>query len=109
MDRRATLLRLTAELSGAGAGADWERLSIAARLLGPQLSTLAAEGPWSAAERSALALLRAAHTEAMAACEQALGLLATRLDEMRANKDGWIAYALDAGPDARTEADPHTA
>jgi hypothetical protein len=109
MDRRATLLRLTAELSSAGATADWERLGIAARLLGPQLSTLAAEGPWSAAERSALALLRAAHTEAMAACELALGALAARLDEMRANKDGWIAYALDAGLEAQTEPATHTA
>ena len=94
MDRRATLLRLTAEFSGAGAAADWERLGTAARLLGAQLSTLAAQGPWSSAERSALALLRAAHAEAMAACAQALDALGARLDEMRSNKDGWIAYAL---------------
>jgi hypothetical protein len=105
MDRRATLLRLTAGFSVAGAGADWERLGTAARLLGPQLATLAAQGPWSAAERSALALLRAAHGEAMAACEQALNALGERLDEMRANKAGWVAYALHAD----TETDNETA
>jgi hypothetical protein len=105
MDRRDVLLRLTADLSSAGAAADWERLGTAARLLAPQLATLAAQGPWSAAERSVLALLRAAHAEAMAACEQALYALGARLDEMRANKAGWIAYALHAD----TETDEETA
>jgi hypothetical protein len=103
MDRRDALLRLTADISAAGAAADWERLGTAARLLGPQLATLAAQGPWSAAERSALALLRAAHGEAMAGCADALRALGARLDEMRANKDGWIAYALGADPETETE------
>jgi hypothetical protein len=103
MDRRDALLRLTAEFSTAGAAADWERLGTAARLLGPQLATLAAEGPWSAAERSVLALLRAAHAEAMAACEAALRALGERLEEMGANKAGWIAYALDAETETDTE------
>jgi hypothetical protein len=103
MDRRDALLRLTAEFATAGAAADWERLGTAARLLGPQLDTLAAQGPWSAAERSALALLRAAHAESMAACEQALGALGARLEEMRTNKDGWIAYALDADTETAAE------
>jgi hypothetical protein len=99
------LLRLTADWSSAGAAADWERLGTAARLLGPQLAALAAQGPWSAAERSALALLRAAHAEAMAACEQALHALGARLDEMGTNKAGWLAYALHAD----TETETHTA
>lgn len=99
MDRHAALLRLTAELSSAGAGGDWERLGTAVRLLGPQLSGLAAQGPWSVAERAALALLRAAHEQAMAACDQEIGALGARLDEMRSNKAGWIAYALDADTD----------
>jgi hypothetical protein len=103
MDRRDALLRLTADFASAGAAADWERLGTAARLLGPQLATLAAQGPWSAAERGALALLRAAHAEAMAAGEQALHALGDRLDEMRANKDGWIAYALHADTDTETQ------
>jgi hypothetical protein len=105
MDRRDVLLRLTADWSSAGAGADWERLGTAARLLGPQLAALAAQGPWSAAERSALALLRAAHAEAMAACNQALHALGGRLEEMRANKAGWVAYALHTDTDTET----HTA
>jgi hypothetical protein len=89
-------VRLGAARPAAAAGADWERLDPAVRLLGPQLEQLAAQGPWSAAERDAQVLLRAAHAQAMAACAQALGQLGERLDAMGANKAGWIAYALDA-------------
>jgi hypothetical protein len=96
MDRCAALVRLAADVSAAAAAADWERLDPAVRLLGPQLEKLAAQGPWSAPERHALVLLRAAHEQAMAACAQALGQLGERLEEMSANKAGWIAYALDA-------------
>jgi hypothetical protein len=96
MDRRATILRLTADFSSAGAASDWDRLDTAARLLGGQLAALAAQGPWSEHERSALALLRAAHAQAMAACEHAAEALGARLDGMRSDKAGWLAYALDS-------------
>ncbi|MET0981032.1 MAG: hypothetical protein ABWY02_02960 [Telluria sp.] len=96
MDRHTRLLRLAADLRAAAAAADWEQLDTAARLLGPQLSGMAAQGPWSAAERSAVALLRSAHQQAFDACAQASEALGARLDEMRSNKDGWIAYTLDS-------------
>lgn len=94
MDRQATLRGIGAELAAAGAARDWARLDAAARALAPQLAALAASGPWSAAEGAALAQLRAGHDQAAAACAGAVEALATRLEEMRTNKEGWIAYAL---------------
>jgi hypothetical protein len=85
---------LAAAFDDARATRDWERLGALAKTLAPQLSALAARGPWSAAELAALARLRAAHDRAAAACAQALEQLGQRLAEMRDNKDGWIAYAL---------------
>lgn len=94
MDRSAAIGRITARLQDAGARADWDLLERAVAELGPQLRQLAARGPWSAPERAALARLRGAHDGAAAACAQALDELAARLDEMRDNKEGWMAYAL---------------
>lgn len=94
MDRQATLRRIGAELAAAGAARDWTRLDAATRALAPQLSALAASGPWNAGERAALAQLRAGHDEAAAACADALEALRSRLEEMRTNKEGWIAYAV---------------
>ena len=94
MARTAAIGMLAAALADAGAARDWERLGALAKALAPQLSALAARGPWTAAERAALTRLRAAHDGAAAACAAALEELGQRLAEMRNNKDGWIAYAL---------------
>jgi hypothetical protein len=104
MDRQAALRRLGAELSAAAAARDWTRLDAAVRTLAPQLAALSAAGPWSAAERAALARLRDGHDAAAAACAGAAQALGSRLDEMRNNKEGWIAYAL--GGDSRTGLEP---
>lgn len=97
MDRQAALHAIGAELAAAGAARDWTRLDAAARALAPQLAALAESGPWSAAERAALAQLRASHGQAAAACAGAVQALGSRLEEMRTNKEGWIAYALGGG------------
>jgi hypothetical protein len=96
MDRSATILKIGAGFVSASAASDWDGLEIAARTLGPQLAALAAHGPWSGAERNALAQLRAAHEHAERACAHAHDALAARLDQMRSNKAGWLAYALDS-------------
>jgi hypothetical protein len=98
MARRDAILRLAAGLRDACAAHDWDRLGAATRALALQLSTLGAAGPWSDAERTALAQLREAHDQAALACGTALVALERRLDEMRANKEGWIAYALASEP-----------
>jgi hypothetical protein len=88
---------LSTQLTNAVAGRDWHGVAACARALPAALRELAAQGPLRPAERQALAQLRAAHDEAQAACTHAVRELGPRLDEMRRNKQGWIAYALEAG------------
>lgn len=94
MPRTAEIGRLAAALAEAGAARDWERLGTLAHGLAPQLAALQARGPWTRAELTALASLRASHDGAAAACSEALTSVGARLAEMRNNKDGWTAYAL---------------
>jgi hypothetical protein len=96
MDRRHAIAALAATFASASAAHDWERLGAAAGTLAQQLAALAAHGPWSTAERSALAQLRAAHACAALTCAAEQQALALRLAEMQANKAGWIAYTLDS-------------
>ena len=103
MDRSGIIDRLgqqlDARLHEAGARGDWTLLEPSVRELAPQLKALAARGPWNGAERAALARLRAVHVRAAGACDQAAAALAARLDEMRSNKEGWMAYALAGDTD----------
>jgi Mlc titration factor MtfA (ptsG expression regulator) len=64
------------------------------RTLAPQLDALAANGQLSGAERAALLRLREAHDHAAEAVAAAAQALNKRMDDMRANKEGWIAYAM---------------
>ena len=100
MDRSRAIDRLAKLLADAGASADWELLARATRELGPQLQALAAGKPWSDAERAALARLRGAHDGAASQVATAAGELQARLDDMRVNKEGWMAYALAGEPDS---------
>lgn len=94
MDRQAQLKQLGDAMQAAAARADWTRLGEQARDLAPALHLLAARGPWSAAERNALQHLRSQHDAAAASAGHAARALGARLEELRANKDGWIAYAM---------------
>jgi hypothetical protein len=94
MDRTAAIERLTVRLRDASARADWDLLGRAVRELGPQVQALAARGAWSAAERAALAGLRAAHDGAARASAETAAQLEAQLDELNDNKEGWMAYAL---------------
>jgi len=92
--RQAQLLRMADALRAAAHQADWERLGEHARALAPQLRALAARGPWNPAERAALQRLRGAHDDAARAAAAAADALAVRLEALRNNKDGWLAYAM---------------
>ena len=81
-------------LQDAAARADWDRVGEQARALLPALRALAAQGPWTAGERAALERVRAQHDAAAHQVAAAARALEPRLEEMRANKDGWIAYAM---------------
>jgi len=94
MDRSPAIGRLGAQLDAAASSADWDVLERAVRELARQLQVLAVKGPWSAAERVALRRLRASHERAAQAGAVAAAGLQARMDEMRDNKEGWMAYAL---------------
>jgi hypothetical protein len=106
MDRTRAIERLAGVLQDAGARADWELLGRAVRELGPQLQALAGAKPWSPAERSALASLRGAHEGAAAAVAAASAQLQARLDDLAANKEGWMAYALAGEPEETGSTQP---
>lgn len=92
--RRARLLAMGDALQAAASGADWDRLAALATALMPALRALAAHGPWNAAERAALQRLRSLHDEAAAGVAAQVNDIGARLDTLRANKDGWLAYAM---------------
>ena len=100
MDRTRAIDGLARVLLDAGERSDWELLGCAVRELGPQLRQLAAGTPWSSAERAALARLRTAHDGVATAVASAGAQLQAQLSEMRANKEGWMAYALAGEPDS---------
>lgn len=99
MDRTRAIDRLAGPLQDAGARADWELLGRAVRELGPQLQQLAAAGAWNGPELAALARLRGAHDAAAQAVATASVQLHAHMDDMLANKEGWMAYALAVEPE----------
>jgi uncharacterized protein Yka (UPF0111/DUF47 family) len=102
MDKSPALLRIAESLRGAADGAAWEQLAQMTRALAPQLEALAARGPLTPAERAALQRLREAHDHAAEAVDAAARALKTRMDDMQANKDGWIAYAMHHATETAT-------
>jgi len=102
MDKSAALLRIAESFRGAADGAAWEQLAQMTRALAPQLEVLAARGPLTPAERAALQRLREAHDHAAEAVDAAARALKTRMDDMQANKDGWIAYAMHHATETAT-------
>jgi len=98
MDRSSAVDGLTSVLADAAGRADWDRLGSAVRELAPTLQALAAAGPWNGAERAALLRLHNTHATAARAVAAAAAGLQARIDDMLANKEGWIAYALADEP-----------
>ncbi|MGI4845363.1 MAG: hypothetical protein ACRYF7_18795 [Janthinobacterium lividum] len=94
MDRSRAIDGLGQVLRDAGVRADWQLLGRAAAELAPRLQGLAAGRPWSETERAALMRLRDAHAAAARALAAASAQLQQRMDDMLANKEGWMAYAL---------------
>ncbi|WP_229260517.1 hypothetical protein [Duganella alba] len=96
MDRHRTLLQLTQKMSAAIAAADWQALTAINTLLATALPQMAAQGKWNSAEWAALAALRQMHEEAVKRCNLATDELAQKLQQMQANQEGWLAYALES-------------
>lgn len=96
MDRQRTLLQMAQKMSAAIASQDWKTLAAINTLMSSTLPQMAAQGAWSGNEWAALSALRLLHEEAVRACDAATEDLGRRLYEMQANKEGWLAYALDS-------------
>jgi hypothetical protein len=96
MDRQATLLQMARKMSAAIAAEDWKLLAAMNTLMAATLPQMAAQGAWSGVERAALSALHQVHREAVGHCDLAAEDLGRRLNEMQANKEGWLAYALDS-------------
>ena len=93
MDRSSQISQYALQLTRMSADGDWRAL----RKLDSEIATLLqrfARVTLSENERRALGELRRAHDEAFARCEQSATALKARLADMRANRDGWIAYAI---------------
>ncbi|MCE3261694.1 MAG: hypothetical protein K0R43_773 [Pseudoduganella sp.] len=101
MDRHRTLLHLAQQLSAATAASDWQALAAINTLMASTLPQLAAQGPWSAAERAALSALRELHRAAVATVDSATAGMSQHVHDLTNNREGWLAYALDSG-DAAT-------
>lgn len=95
MDRQRTLLQLTQKLSAAIAAQDWKTQAALNTLMVNSLPKLAAQGPWSGAERAALTTLQQMHQEAVRRCQLATDEMAQKLQQLQANREGWVAYALE--------------
>jgi len=95
MDRQTTLLQLAQRLSAATASADWKALAAIDTLLGSALPKMAAQGKWTPAERAALEALRELHRAALARVSDATAELDKHLYDMKNNREGYMAYALD--------------
>jgi len=102
MDRHRTLLQMTQKMSAAIASQDWKMLAAINTLMATTLPQMAAQGPWSSAEWAALSALRQMHNEAVKRCNQATEDLGRRLSEMQANREGWLAYAMESEQAAAT-------
>jgi hypothetical protein len=82
------------KMSAAVAAEDWNMLAAMNTLMTTTLPQMAAHGPWNAGERAALSALRQIHDEAVKRCDRAAEDLGRRMNEMQANQEGWLAYAL---------------
>ena len=95
MARQQQLLRLAQEVAAAAAAADWKALAALNHQMASALPAMAAQGPWTVAERAALAALRRQHGEAVQKVGAASSELGKQLQQMNTQKEGWLAYALD--------------
>lgn len=94
MDRRSQLEQMTLQLSRLSADGDWGALAQFDRELAAQLQLLSKRQQWTQEERMALDRLRRAHDAARERCEREFARVDTQLSQMRAHKEGWMAYAM---------------
>lgn len=93
MDRENLIRTLTRRLAWAAQERDWNKLAQVENRLNAELPPLKGQEDWTPAERHALEDLRLAHCKARECCSTELAMLQKLMSEMRANRDGLLAYA----------------
>ncbi|CDG82559.1 hypothetical protein GJA_1923 [Janthinobacterium agaricidamnosum NBRC 102515 = DSM 9628] len=94
------MLGLARRLAAASAQADWTALETLNQELAGSLPLLAAQGGWNDAEQTVLLQLRKIFAQAVKICSEEKDRLEKHLGSLQANKEGWIAYALNGAIDA---------
>lgn len=96
MDKAQQMAGFALHLHKAAATQDWQALGQIDHALATWIAQPAQSSALSPVERAALKELQRAHQQARLQCAAAGDELAQRLSELRANKDGWLAYALNS-------------
>jgi hypothetical protein len=96
MNRYAQLMSIARNLLNASERSDWTLLASVDRQLAELLSRRTEWGQWSQPEMMALATVQRAHEQARERCDAETQAMRTRLDQMREQKAGWLAYAVQS-------------
>lgn len=94
MDRKSQLSQLALQLSHLSADGDWHALAALDRELAVLLPKLSKQRQWTREERAKLDELKRAHDVAFERCVRESARIETQLSQMRAHRDGWMAYAM---------------
>ena len=96
MKARHDMAALALRIEAAARANDWSALAAVDREVADVLRAVAKQGKRSAAERAALQQLREAHRVSRERCGTEAAHLGERLDDLRAHKEGWLAYSVSA-------------
>ena len=95
MDRYAQLMSIARNLLSASQRGDWSLLESVDRQLAELLTRRTEWGQWSQQEMMALAAVQRAHEQARERCVTESQAMQARLGQMREQKAGWLAYAMN--------------
>jgi hypothetical protein len=95
MDRYANLMNIARNLLNASQRGDWTLLEGVDRQLAELLTRRTEWGQWSQQEMMALATVQRAHEQARERCATQTEAMRARLGQMREQKAGWLAYAMN--------------
>lgn len=95
MDRYTQLMTIARNLLNASQQGDWALLQRVDRQLAELLTQRSEWGQWAQHEMMALATVQRAHERARERCNVETEAMRARLEKMREQKAGWMAYAMN--------------
>jgi len=105
MSRLQRMTDLSRRLAAASHADDWDEAAAADRQLAAEIAGWDDPARWSLAERTALAELRDIHGDLRAHCADESLRHEHQLAALRAHREGWMAYGLQAPSALRAEGD----